>query len=59
MQSVNQFLSGRVKLVFLHLPLMVAYNLRKFGMTLSERNYIMCKKCSCSCQYRGSWAYTS
>ena len=59
MQSVNQFLSGRVKLVFLHLPLMVGYNLRKFGMTLSGRNYIMCKEHSCSCQYRGSWAYTS
>ena len=32
MQSVNQFLSGRVKLVFLHLPSIVGYNLRKFGI---------------------------
>ena len=43
MQSVKQFLSDRVKLVFLHLPLIVGYNLRKFGMTLSGRNYIMCR----------------
>ena len=43
MQSVKQFLSDRVKLVFLHLPLIVGYNSRKFGMTLSGRNYIMCR----------------
>ena len=43
MQSVKQFLSDRVKLVFLHLPLKVGYNSRKFGMTLSGRNYIMCR----------------
>ena len=43
MQLVKQFLSDRVKLVFLHLPLIVGYNLRKFGMTLSGRNYIMCR----------------
>ena len=43
MQSVNQFLSGRVKLVFLHHPLIMGYNSRKFGMTLSGRNYIMCR----------------
>ena len=42
MQSVKQFLGDRVKLVFLHLPLIVGYNSRKFGMTLSGRNYIMC-----------------
>ena len=40
MQSVKQFLSDRVKLVFLHLPSIVGYNSRKFGMTLSGRNYI-------------------
>ena len=27
--------------MFLHLTLKVGYNLRKFGMTLSGRNYIM------------------
>ena len=45
MQSVNQFLSGTVKLVFLHHPLIrsMGYNSRKFGMTLSGRNYIMCR----------------
>ena len=43
MQLVKQFLSERVKLVFLHLPLIVGYNLRKFGVTLSGRNYIMCR----------------
>ena len=43
MQSVKQFLSDIVKLVFLHLPLIVGYNSRKFGMTLSGRNYIMCR----------------
>ena len=43
MQLVKQFLSDRVKLMFLHLPLIVGYNLRKFGMTLSGRNYIMCR----------------
>ena len=41
MQLVNQFLSGRVKLVFLHHPFIMGYNLRKFGMTLSGRNYIL------------------
>ena len=29
--------------MFLHLPLKVGYNSRKFGMTLSGRNYIMCR----------------
>ena len=29
--------------MFLHLPLIVGYNLRKFGMTLSGRNYTMCR----------------
>ena len=29
--------------MFLHLPLIVGYNSRKFGMTLSGRNYIMCR----------------
>ena len=29
--------------MFLHLPLIVGYNSRKFGMTLSERNYITCR----------------
>ena len=43
MWSVSNFLSGRVKLVFLHHPLIMGYNLRKFGMTLSGRNYIMCR----------------
>ena len=43
MHSVKQFLSGRVKSVFLHLPLIVGYNSRKFGMILSGRNYIMCR----------------
>ena len=43
MQLVKQFLSDRVKLVFLHLPLIMGYNLRKFGMTLSGRNYITCR----------------
>ena len=43
MQSVKQFLSDRVKLVFLYLPLIVGYNSRKFGMTLSGRNYITCR----------------
>ena len=42
-QSVNQFLSDRVKLVFLHHPLIMGYNSRKFGMTLSGRNYITCR----------------
>ena len=27
--------------MFLHLTMKVGYNLRKFGMTLSGRNYIM------------------
>ena len=40
MQSVKQFLSDRVKLVFPHHPLTMGYNSRKFGMTLSGRNYI-------------------
>ena len=43
MQLVKQFLSGRVKSAFLHLPLIVGYNSRKFGMTLSGRNYITCR----------------
>ena len=43
MQTVKQFLSDGVKLVFLHHPLKVGYNLGKFGMTLSGRNYIMCR----------------
>ena len=43
MQLVKQFLSGRVKLVFLHLPLIVGYNSRKVGLTLSGRNYITCR----------------
>ena len=29
--------------MFLHLTLKVGYNSRKFGMTLSGRNYIMCR----------------
>ena len=29
--------------MFLHLPSIVGYNSRKFGMTLSGRNYIMCR----------------
>ena len=29
--------------MFLHLPLKVGYNLKKFGMTLSGRNYITCR----------------
>ena len=29
--------------MFLHLPSIVGYNLRKFGMTLSGRNYITCR----------------
>ena len=29
--------------MFLHLPLKVGYNSRKFGMTLSGRNYITCR----------------
>ena len=29
--------------MFLHHPLIMGYNLRKFGMTLSGRNYIMCR----------------
>ena len=36
-------LSSRLKSVFLHITLKVGYNLRKFGMTLSGRNYIMCR----------------
>ena len=36
-------LSSRVKSAFLHLTLKVGYNSRKFGMTLSGRNYIMCR----------------
>ena len=43
MWLVNQFLSNRVKLVFLHHPLIIGYNSRKFGMTLSGRNYITCR----------------
>ena len=40
--AVSQLiLSSRVKSVFLHITLKVGYNLRKFGMTLSGRNYIM------------------
>ena len=29
--------------MFLHHPLAMGYNLRKFGMTLSGRNYITCR----------------
>ena len=29
--------------MFLHHPLIMGYNSRKFGMTLSGRNYIMCR----------------
>ena len=29
--------------MFLHLPLIVGYNSRKFGMILSGRNYITCR----------------
>ena len=29
--------------MFFHITLKVGYNLRKFGMTLSGRNYIMCR----------------
>ena len=29
--------------MFLHLPLKVGYNSRKFGMTLPGRNYITCR----------------
>ena len=29
--------------MFLHHPFIVGYNSRKFGMTLSGRNYIMCR----------------
>ena len=29
--------------MLLHLPLIVGYNWRKFGMTLSGRNYITCR----------------
>ena len=29
--------------MFLHHPLIMGYNLRKFGMTLSGRNYITCR----------------
>ena len=36
-------LSTRVKSVFFHITLKVGYNSRKFGMTLSGRNYIMCR----------------
>ena len=36
-------LGSRVKSVFLHITLKVGYNSRKFGMTLSGRNYIMCR----------------
>ena len=36
-------LSSRVKSVFLHITLKVGYNLRKFGMTLSGRNYTTCR----------------
>ena len=38
-QLVN-FLSSRVKSVFLHLTMKVGYNSRKSGMTLSGRSYI-------------------
>ena len=36
-------LSNRVKSVFLHITLKVGYNSRKFGVTLSGRNYIVCR----------------
>ena len=42
--------------MFLHHPLIMGYNSRKFGMTLSGRNYIMLQEHSCSCQYRGTVA---
>ena len=29
--------------MFLHHPLIMGYNSRKFGMTLSGRNYITCR----------------
>ena len=29
--------------MFLHHPLIMGYNSRKFGMTLSGKNYIMCR----------------
>ena len=36
-------LSNRVKSAFPHLTLKVGYNSRKFGVTLSGRNYITCR----------------
>ena len=42
--AVGQLIiSSRVKSAFLHLTLKVGYNSRKFGMTLSGRNYITCR----------------
>ena len=37
--------------MFLHLPLIVGYNLRKFGMTIWEKLHNV-QEHSCSCQYR-------
>ena len=39
----QKVITGRVKLVFLHLTLKVGYNSRKCGMTLSGGNYITCR----------------
>ena len=52
-------LSSRVKSVFLHITLKVGYNLRKFGMTLSGRNYIMCRSVLAAAGREKAWAFFS
>ena len=48
-------LSSRVKSVFLHITLKVGNNLRKFGMTLSGRNYIMCRSVLAAASREKAW----
>ena len=52
-------LSSRVKSVFLHITLKVGYNSRKFGMTLSGRNYIMCRSVLAAASREKAWAFLS
>ena len=42
--------------MFLHLPLKVGYNSRKFGMTLIWQKLHNMQECSWSCQHRGKVA---
>ena len=59
MQSVNQFLSGRVKLVFLSSSIDYGLQLKKVWYDSIGEKLHNVQERSCSCQFRGSWAYTS